>query len=302
MRINAKEIAFLLEKAPKLSKQRPSRTRVNRLVDTLRLKIRHDIDQHMQPWMVLLDESLRFFIYLERYEYSLKPKASRLAFAHQISRVRSDILGLRELISLGQEGPAHAISRCFLDGIELAMALAEDISFAEAYMDNNDDTEFWKQKIGYVHIYKRVGRFLQKVGETSEQITHYIERHKALKNQLSGHIHNASFSAFRSAAIPSLEYPGMLVVGSLGSLSIHMPNLCYLIADETQRFSAYCINSFVSSTPLPVFSNYRPTKKLNDVLASAHIVQELLLRYSKELAALEESFFKAYALNEEADD
>jgi hypothetical protein len=289
MRIPREEISSLIASTPKICAQRPSRAKVNRLVDELRLELRRDIDRHMQPWMVLLDEAVRFFVYFERYQYSRKLSRNTSPFALQLSRIRSDVLSLRELIALGQEGPAHTIARCFVDGIELAMALAEDPAFAVAYTEAEDESEFWKRHIGYGKIYGRVESFFRRTGGTVDQASEHISRHKEVKNALSGHVHIASYSAFRSAAVPSITHPGMLHMGALGSLSIHMPRLCHFIADETHIFAACCINAFIRPNPPPVFANYRPTKKLHDAVASAHVLQELLARHGDTMEQLSDS-------------
>ena len=293
MRITRDEILSAVSTAPRFNAKRPARANVNRLLDELRLKLRKDVDDFMQPWMVLLDEALRFFVYLERHQHSLKKGPEITPFMLQLSRLRSDVLSIRELICIGQEAPAHTIARSFLDGVELAMALAEDPAFAVAYSDADDATQFWRDQIAYGRIYRVVERFLRR-GGSDEQARTYVARHKAVKNALSGHVHIASFSAFRSGAVPSISHPGMIHIGEIGCLSAHMPRLCKLIADETHVFAACCINAFVRPKPPPVFAAYRPSKRLGDVVTSAHVLQEFLLKHGDELDHAAEALFDAY--------
>jgi hypothetical protein len=291
MRISRKELSSIVASTTTISTQRPARANINRQSDQLRLRLRRDIEQHMQPWLVLLDEAVRFFIYLERYQYTRKLVQETSPFALQLSRLRSDVFSIRELISLGQEAPAHTIARSFVDGVELAMAIAEDPSFAISYSDAEDGLNFWKKHIGFGRIYGKVERFLRRTVGSEKEASEYIARHRAVKNALSGHVHIAPYSSFRSGAVPSITHPGLFHIGGLGSLSIHMPMLCWLIADETQIFASCCINAFVKPNPPLVFSNYSPTKKLHDAVTSAHVLQELLVRYGPQLERLNESFF-----------
>jgi hypothetical protein len=291
MRISRKELSSIAASGSPFSKQRASRANINKVADGIRIRLRLDIEQHIQPWMTLLDEAVRFFMYFERYQYTRKLAHDTSPFALQLSRLRSDVLCIRELISIGQEGAAHVIARGFVDGIELAMSLADDPKFSVAYSEADDQSEFWKKNIGFGKIYVRVERFIRRTGGSVEQIDSLIAKHKAIKKSFSGHVHIASYSAFRSAAVPSITHPGMLHIGGLGYLSIHMPRLCMLIAEETHTFAACCINAFVKPNPPKVFSGYRPTKKLHDAITSAHVLQELLMKYGDQLDALGESFF-----------
>jgi hypothetical protein len=254
----------------------------------------------MQPWMMLLDEAVRFFIYLERYQYSRKKGPELTPFLLQLSRLRSDVLSIRELICLGQEASAHTVARSFIDGIELAMALAEDPAFAVRYGDAEDETKFWRDQIAYGRIYAVVERFLRR-GGSDEQARSYVATHKAIKNALSGHVHGASFSALRSGIVPSIAQPEMFHVGEIGCLSAHMPRLCKLIADETHIFAACCINTFIKPKPPPVFAGYRLTKKLADAVTSAHVLQELLLEHGDNLDEAAKAFFGPY-LSSDGDD
>lgn len=291
MRISRKELSSIVASTPIIRTQRPARANVNRLTDQLRSRLRRDMEQHMQPWMVLLDEAVRFFVYLERYQYTRKLARETSPFALQLSRLGSDVLSIRELISIGQEAPAYAIARSFVDGVELAMAIAEDPSFAVAYSEAEDNLAFWKKRIGFGQIYSTVERFLLRTGGSATEASQHIARHKAVKNALSGHVHIAPYSALRSGLIPSISHPGMFHIGELGCLSTHMPQLCMLIAEETHTFAACCINAFIKPNPPLVFSEYRPTKKLHDTVASAHVLQELLARHGHQLELLSNSFF-----------
>lgn len=291
VRIARDELSSILEDSPAVASRRPARVNLNQLTDKLRLHLRKDIATHMQPWMVLLDESVRFFIYLEQYQYTRKLQRETSPFALQLSRLRSDIISIRELITLGQEASAHSIARTFVDRVELARALADDPQFAVEYFEAEDESSFWRNHIAYGRIYRRVNRFLRRLGGSDKQVEELVSTHRAIKDALSGHIHIASYSALRAGLIPSITKPGLFHYGQIGSVSAHMPGLCLLVANETHTFSACCINAFIKKDPPLVFSTYRPSTKLHNVVASAHVLQELLLRHGDALSELGNSFF-----------
>lgn len=292
MRISSEELAAISESAPQLSASRKSRSSIDRQTASLRSSIRKDIDQYMQPWMVLLDEAVRFFIHIERYQFTRGLVQETSPFAFQLSRLRSDVLSIRELIISGQEASSHTIARTFVDGVELAMAMAEDPAFAIAYFNAEDGLAFWKKEIAYGKIYGKVAKFIRRTGGSPQQSDEYIATHKAVKTALSGHVHSASHSAFRSGLVPSISHPGMLQVGGIGGLSAHMPKLCLFVADETHIFAACCINAIVKPNPPLVFAVYRPEKNLQNAVTSAHVLQELLVRHGERLQILAEEFFE----------
>ena len=250
--------------------------------------------------MILLDESVRFFMYMEHYQFSRKLTPVTSSFALQMSRLRSDILSVRELVVLGQEGTAHVIGRSFVDGIELAMALAEDPDFALAYTESVKDDDFWAKMIGYGRIYVRVERFLRASGVEESEVVNYISRHKSMKNALSDHVHIINYSAFRAAVSPSITRPGMVQIGHVGSISAQLPQLCLALAVESHVFAACCVNSFARAEPTPAFANYKLTAKLQDVITSTHVLQELLVRYGDSLREWSSDFFDEHWLKDDS--
>ena len=289
MRIPRAQLAQLVASAPRLGRA-PRRHYIGRLTNKLRSDIRVAIAKHMQPWMLLLDETVQFFIHFERYQYSRRLTGESSPFALQVSRLRSCALAIRELVALGQEAPAHVLARAFVEDVELAMALAADPAFAIQYSNATDESAFWKKYIGYGKINARVEQFLRRAGGTAEQIDEHIGLHKQVKNSLSGHVHTASYSSFRAAIVPSLSHPGMFHFRELGALSAHLPRLCLFLANETHVFSACCINLFIRPDAPAALMSYKPTGLLGDAVASAHVLQKLLANYGGELERLCEGF------------
>lgn len=282
MRIPRARVTEILATTPGY-KRAPRRHDINRLTAKLRADLYKQIAKHMQPCMLLLDEVVQFFIHFERYQYSRKLTAESSLFAQQISRLRSDVISIRELITLGQEVPALVLARAFVEDIELAMAFAIDPDFAVSYSAADDQTAFWKSQIAYGKIYSRVEAFIQQACLPAEEVESHIAYHKAVKSSLSGHVHSARHSIIRSAAVPSLVRPGMFHLGQLGALSAHLPSLCLFLADEAYMFSACCIKLFIKPNPPHAFMNYKLTGVLDDVIASAHLLQELHCQYMEDL-------------------
>ena len=44
-------------------------------------------------------------------------------------------------------------------------------------------------------------------------------------------------------------------------------------------FAACCINPFIGPNPPLAFSNYEPSGEMDDFIASAHVLQELAVKY-----------------------
>lgn len=242
----------------------------------------------MQPWGFLLDECVRFYIYFSELQWTAKFDKARSTFAMEIGRLRSLCISIRELVYLGQESAAYALARVFLDDLELAGAIIADPDFALKYMnedEDHDEEKFWKQNIGYGRIYPKYNDFLLASGWSDSNSASEIKLHKELKNILSGHVHPSPASTFRGIAYPSWVYPGKFAIESLGHLTIHIPQLCLMIAQQTQNISAGIINLMIKDKPPLVLSNYRRGSVLQDVLASAFVLQSLLHSYKKDLQA-----------------
>lgn len=233
--------------------------------------------------MVLLDEAIRFLLAFEKFQFAQGLTADRREFALHTVRLRSDALSVREMITLGQESAALALARIFFEDIEIAMALAIDPPFALAYGEATHDSDFWSKQIGYGRIYPRVRSFLQAGVGATDVVNHKLQHHKDLKSFLSGHIHPTTSAAFRAAFPPSLEHPGMFGNRPLGSLGSNLRPLCLTLADEVHMFAACCINMFIRPNPPPAFSGYKPSAEMDEFIAAAHVLQELVVKYLDQL-------------------
>jgi hypothetical protein len=187
------------------------------------------------------------------------------------------------MIVLGQESAALALARIFFEDIEIAMGLAIDPEFSSAYGDASQDSDFWSKQIGYGKIYPRVRRFMEGGGGDASMVDAKLSHHKELKSFLSGHIHPTTSSAFRAAFPPAIDRPGMLLKRPLGSLGSNLQPLCLTLADEVHMFAACSINMFIRPNPPPAFSNYEPSGEMDDFVASAHVLQELMAKYLEPL-------------------
>jgi hypothetical protein len=278
MRIEFDEIHALLASSPVITR-RPKRRSIDRLLSQVRRSMCSAIEEHMQAPMALLDEAIRFLMAFESFQFARGLTNETREFALHTARLRSDILAVRVMVTLGQESAGLALARVFFEDIEIAMALAIDPEFAVAYGEASQDSDFWSKQIGYGKIYPRVRSFISAGGGDLDTVNDKLQHHKDLKSFLSGHIHPTTSSAFRTAFPPSLEHPGGFLSRPIGSLGSNLRPLCLILADEVHMFSACCINMFTGPIPPPAFAGYKPCGEMDDVIAAAHVLQELIVKY-----------------------
>lgn len=279
-RIEPEEIQSVLAKSVHFPKRLLS---VDHTIRSLRRTIRAEIYGHMQPWALLLDESVRFFVNFERLQRTRQFTKVTSTFAMQIGRLRSLVLSIRELVYLGQESPGHALARVFLDDLELAAVMIDDPDFALQYMNEHeahDEQAFWKQNIGYGRIYPRYYNFLVRAGWTTRAAARQIRIHRATKNVLSGHVHPSPATTFRGLASRSWTHPGLIAIDTLGHTSRHMPGLCIFVAGETRYFGAAVVNLFLKDEPPLALRDYKRKGVVSHVVASTMILQELMDKHA----------------------
>lgn len=300
MQIPRSHIAQIIANAPRVTRA-PKRHHIARLIEKLRSKLKVNISKHMQPCMILVDEAVQFFVHFERHVHSQNLTKTSSQFAGQVSRLRSDVIAIREVIAVGQAAAAAVLVRAFVEGVEMAMALAIDDALSSAYAEADDQTAFWRHEIGYGKIYPRVEAFLKRAGDTREETQEHIARHRAVKDSLSGHVHSARHSAMQSAFVPSISHPGMFHFGELGALSAQLPGLCLVVANETYVFSECCISMIIKPNPPKALENTRmPTGVFGDVVASGLVIRELLLKYGNDIQEHYEAAFQSYPAGQEA--
>jgi hypothetical protein len=243
------------------------------------------IASQMSGPFFLLEEAVRFMLAFEEYQFSRELTKESSPFALHTTRLRADLLSIRVLIAMGQETSALALSRVFVEDLEIAMALAIDPQFAVVYFESSDKDEFWSSQVGYGKLYPRVRMFLERGGGDYESTGEKIDHHRRMKTFLSGHVHPSSSAAFRTAFPPSLEHPGHMARRPLGYVSDNLAPLCLYIAEEVRVFSACCINMFIKPGPPPAFANYEPSGLMDDFLTAANVLQELGMKYHDDLWA-----------------
>lgn len=278
MRIESDEINALIASSL-VTTRHPKRMSIERVLRQHRRSMQKAIDTHMQAPMVLLDEAVRFLMAFEGFQFERGLNNDTREFALHITRLRSDILAVREMINIGQESAALALARVFFEDIEIAMGLAIDPAFALAYGDASQDSDFWAKQIGYGNIYPRVMRFLSAGGGDVDTVDNKLQHHKELKNFFSQHIHPTTSSVFRNAFPPSLEHPGMFLGRPLGSLGSNFHPLCLVLADEVHMFAGCCINMFIRPNPPAALTGYEPCAEMDEFIAAAYVLQELIVKY-----------------------
>jgi hypothetical protein len=283
LRITLEEIATLRAESPVLGHRL---LEVPREISKLQRQISKEIDEHMQPWVVLLDESVRFFIYFERLQYTRKFTKAAGSFAMQVARLRSLAISIRTLVFLGQESPAHALCRTFLDDLEVATVAVDDPEFAATYMTedrNHDEADFWKNNIGYGRIYSRLEKAMRSIGVTKRDAKRRIKYHQKVKNVLSSYVHPSPAPTFRSLAAPSWAHPGMIAMKTLGHTTMHMPNLCMFVAGQSHMFAGAMMNQIMRDPRPNALVGLKKGRVMNQTFTSAFLLQELLTKYEDRL-------------------
>lgn len=272
----------LAREAPR-SKRAPKRPSLDRLASKLRSTVRQGHTREIQRCLILLDESVRFFVHFERFYNTCELTAETSPFAFQLLRIRSDILAIRELVTLGLESPALTLGRAFVENVELAMALVEDPQFALEFSESSDDADFWKSHIGYGRIYPRVERFILSAGFSPDATAERLSHHRAVKTFLAGHAHPSYGAAFTVAFPASIRNPGLFHNRPLGALTTNLVRECLFLAAETHNFVVCCINLFVRPKPPLAFADFKPNGEMDDFMGSAHVLQELLISHEDAL-------------------
>lgn len=289
MRIERTTLLEIIKRAPALDRV-PQRADLSKEILDLRAKIAKQSDQYIQPWLVLIDESLQFFVQFEKYQFAKPLKSNAVSFAILISKIKRDLVSIRELLLIGQDATSLIVARTFVEDLEIAMALALDSELCKAYSSNNDNSEFWNKNIGYGRVYDKMERFLLECGTSHDRAVAAVQQHREIKKFCSESTHGGMTSSLRSAFSPSLTEPDMFHHLSLGALSANTPKLCLFIAEECHMFSGSIIKSITGRKPLHLFRSYQPTSELFDAFASAYVLQELVVRYGEKLATMQSKF------------
>ena len=282
MKVPPEEIKQIADCAPTLTRK-GKRKSIDRMISRHRTEMRKQINERMQREMTLFDEALRFIIAFEEFIHSTMPNKSRSSLAMTLGRIRGDLVSIRSLIELGQESSALAVARVFLEDLEIAMACCIDPEFSDLFLEFESGKEFWSKCVGYGKIYPLVERFFVCGWKDEKLAVSAIQHHRNLKNFLSDYIHLTASVAMRATFPLALDKPGMLLYRPFRSISEFAPPICLYVADEIHAFSACCINIFISPEPPPALANFDPCGELDDVLAAAHVLQELVIKYSDQL-------------------
>lgn len=248
-------------------------------LDALRLRLNTQRDKHLQPWFVLLDESIQFFIQFERYLYEVPPTSNLMGYAVTISRLKRDLLSIRELLAIGQDMAANVLARTYIENIEIAMALALSADTCEAFANMSDTNAFWNKHIGYGRVYEQMLQYAASCDVEEARAKQLVERHKEAKKLFSDSTHGGRTSSLFSAFSPSLTNTDEVHFLSLGSHTYHTQFLALFVAQEAHAFAGSMVKGTMGRNPLHLYKDFRPTGRFMNAAASAHVLQELLARY-----------------------
>lgn len=241
------------------------------------------IDAHLQPWFVLLDESIQFFAQFERYLYEFPLSSNLASFAVTVSKLKRDVISLRDLLAIGQDMTARVLARTFIEDIEIAMALALSTETCEAFAATHDTNEFWNRHIGYGKVYDKVHQYLLACGIEEERSKSLVDRHREAKKMFSDSTHGGRQSSLMSAFAPSLTVKDEVHFLSLGALTYVTAQLALFIAQETHAFAGSVVKGTMVADPLHLFRSFPITGRYMNAVGAAYVLQELLLRFESEL-------------------
>ena len=295
MRIEASVVQGLVEQASRLQLAAVvpadcGRINVAEDLQATRERLARRIDVHLQPWFVLLDESIQFFVQFERYLYEFPLSSNLAGFAVTISKLKRDVISIRELLSIGQDVTARVLARTFVEDIEIAMALALSAETCEAFSKAHDTNEFWNKHIGYGKVYDKVHQYLLACGTEEERSRSFVDRHREAKKMFSESTHGGRQSSLMSAFAPSLTEREEVHFLSLGALTYVTAQLALFIAQETHAFAGSIVKGTMVTNALHLFSDFPITGRYVNAVSSAYVLQELLMRYESELEAQESRF------------
>jgi len=282
MRIEVSEIIELVGKSPSLTR-RPDRIDVDREITNLRARLKVKIDANLQPWFVLLDESVQFFFLLERYMFRQPLEDNEVPFAIQCSKIKRDLVSIRELITIGQDICAAVLVRTLVEDLEIAMIVGLDQDLSAKYKTTDSQNDFWNKHVGYGRVYTHLSNYLSACGADASEIEKTIERHKEIKKFCSDCTHGGMISSLRSAFTPSLTTAEVFHHQSLGALSPDARYICLSIAEESRVFAGSLMNHLTRGSGLHVFARFTSSDKLFDVFSSAYVLQELIKRHGDDL-------------------
>jgi hypothetical protein len=209
MRIEESVVQELVERASRLQLAAVvpadcGRINVDTELQASRERLAKRIDQHLQPWFVLLDESIQFFVQFERYLYEFPLSSHLTGFAITVSKLKRDVISIRDLLAIGQDMTARVLARTFIEDIEIAMALALSVETCEAFATTHDTNEFWNKRVGYGKVYDKVHQYLLACGIEEERAGQFVDRHREAKKRFSESTHGGRQSSLMSAFAPSL--------------------------------------------------------------------------------------------------
>ncbi|HET9048974.1 MAG TPA: hypothetical protein VFN29_08455 [Chiayiivirga sp.] len=288
MRIEAAVVQALVEQASRLQLVATAPADCHRIDVGVELQANRDrlaqgIDAHLQPWFVLLDEGIQFFVQFERYLYEAPLSSNLTGFAVTVSKLKRDVISIRDLLAIGQDMTARVLARTFIEDIEIAMALALSSETCEAFASTNDTNEFWNKHIGYGKVYEKVRQYLLACGIDEGRANLFVDRHREAKKMFSESTHGGRQSSLMSAFAPSLTDKDEVHFLSLGALTHATAQLSLFIAQEAHAFAGSIVKGTMVAEPLHLFRNFSATGRYMNAAGSAYVLQELLLRYEAEL-------------------
>ena len=172
----------------------------------------------------------------DRYEVPLSSNLT--AYAVTISRLKRDLVSIRELLAFGQDMAANVLARAFIENIEIAMALALNAATCEAFAHTIDTNVFWNKHTGYGRVYEQMLQYAAACDVDEPRAKQLVERHKEAKRLFSDSTHGGRNSSLFSAFSPSLTNSDEVHFLSLGAHTYHTQFLALFVAQDVYKRQA----------------------------------------------------------------
>lgn len=288
MRIESEIVENLVTEASRLqiAAIKPAdrgRINVNSELLALRERLAQRIDQYLQPWFVLLDESIQFFVQFESYLFEAPLSSDLTGFAITVSKLKRDVISIRELLLIGQDATARIVARAMVEDVEIAMALALSAETCAAFAGTDDSNDFWIKHIGHGRVKEKLLQYLAACEIDEQSARALLERHRAAKKHFSESVHGGKRSSLASAFAPSLTNPDELHFLSLGAVTGATADLALFVARETQIFAGSVVKGRMTEKPLHLFREFRITGRFMNAAGSAYVLQSLLTGHEHQM-------------------
>lgn len=229
----------------------------------------------------ILDEGITTLILCDKHFSNYERNAQRNAFLAQLSRAIERAICIRSMLRTGYEEAARAVSRSFLDSIDVALACLVDRKFSTEFLSfKRSANNLWKKKIGQEEIDAYLIAACKIAGLDEAEAEDFVKERKNQKTLLSDFIHADSCGTFLSSHTPVLSYSDKFSFERYRAANSHTMGHILLIAGEVQKFLFILIGSLTSGWKEHPFEAITTGKDIDSFLSQAAAYQDFYYKHS----------------------